>query len=354
MLAIRFEKNIIQEILTMKKKILGLGIILVMISMCGCGADEGSVSEPSIKKDDEMPTEIGAVESASEDGKKENYKTPRDYIFSGDTENYLTYVYVKDTEVITASRYDFMGEGTDLLDITFTSHNKDYEDDGTEPDTDLWVRRSSFNEDSCTVTIHDWDYNNSDEPITVSFSDDMSQIDVTATWKADVTNEQAIFNGHYELQGTYTVDEMSEYFWVDGERNFENVIDANGYEGTGSEDSNEMETQDYEGDYLFDIWTLAGEYEGEDVTPPSNMSVSIYSSPEDDIVGNYIITIPNSGIEYTGELRRDSDKTFSLVSNGEVYAVIEVEDETLGAVVIHYVEDGFECNYRMYEAYPMP
>ena len=107
-----------------------------------------------------------------------------------------------------------------------------------------------------------------------------------------------------------------------------------------------------EGDYSFDVWTLAGAYEGEDVMPPTDMSISIYSSPEDDMVGNYTITIPSSGIEYKGELRRDSDKIFSLISNEDMYAVIEVIDETLGTITLHYVEDGFECNYRMYESYP--
>lgn len=115
-----------------------------------------------------------------------------------------------------------------------------------------------------------------------------------------------------------------------------------------------MQTSEYANDNLFDNRVLAGEYEGEDVMPPSYMTINIYSSPEDDILGNYSITIPNSGIEYTGELCWESDKTFSLISNGEICATIEVIDETFGSVVIHYSENDFECNYRMYEAYPMP
>lgn len=107
---------------------------------------------------------------------------------------------------------------------------------------------------------------------------------------------------------------------------------------------------------LFDIYTLSGGYEGENVEPYLLMSISIYSSPEpgSDKIGNYTITVPQAGLEDTGELRRDSDKTFSLISNGGGHARIEVVDDTFGAVVIHYVESGFECDLRMYEAYGNP
>lgn len=113
-----------------------------------------------------------------------------------------------------------------------------------------------------------------------------------------------------------------------------------------------METQDDKNDYLFDIWTLSGEYEGENVMPYTIMSISIYSSPEprSDKIGNYIMKVPQAGLEDTGELRRDSDKIFSLISYEGNYAKIEVIDDTFGAVVIHYVEDDFECNFRMYAA----
>lgn len=283
----------------------------------------------------------------------ENHTTPQDYIFSGTRDDCLTYVYIKETEVITASRYYLMGENTDLVDITFTSYAEDYEDDGigdsiygfTAGDRNLSVRRSGFNDDSCSVTVYDEEYSNLDEPIIVTFSDDMSSIDVTATWKAGVLNEQAIFDGHYELYGTYTTDELVDCFYEDGIQNFENIVGFDGDSGTSDAESGETET--------FEIWTLAGEYEGENVTPPTNMAINIYSSPEEDIVGNFIITKPNSGIEYMSEFRMDSDKTFSS-SNDEFSASFEVIDATPDAVVIHYSEADFECDFRMYEAYPMP
>ena len=110
-----------------------------------------------------------------------------------------------------------------------------------------------------------------------------------------------------------------------------------------------------ESGYLFDIWALAGGYEGVNVMPYTEMSISIYSSPEDPlVVGNYIITYPNAGLEYSGELRRDGDKTFAMISNGAVSGVLAVVNETPGAVVVHYADAEFECDYSMFEAYPMP
>ncbi len=48
-------------------------------------------------------------------------KTPKEYIFSGSKENYPIYVFVKDTEYIVISRYIFMGDYTDLVDIKLKS-----------------------------------------------------------------------------------------------------------------------------------------------------------------------------------------------------------------------------------------
>ncbi len=114
--------------------------------------------------------------------------------------------------------------------------------------------------------------------------------------------------------------------------------------------------QTYGNEYMFDIWNLAGEYEG-DVMPYSAMYINIYSSPEGDIVGNYNITFPKAGIENKGELRRDGDKAFSLISNGTVNGTIEVISEVIGEIVVHYInytQEALEYNYYMYTAYPLP
>lgn len=157
--------------------------------------------------------------------------------------------------------------------------------------------------------------------------------------------------GTYMYLVTYAVEEVNYDRY---EPIFNAIMDSYMIAAVNDEYSVGMQMPNYENDYSLDIWALAGEYEGEDVRPSSYMYINIYSSPEDDMVGNYCITIPNSGIEYTGELCRESDRTFSLVSNGEIYAMIDVIDETYGSAVIHYSENDFECNYCMYEAYPMP
>lgn len=161
---------------------------------------------------------------------------------------------------------------------------------------------------------------------------------------------------HWALRGTESSAVLPFYglYNAEGQYGYTSNLTESG--STSRTDLDGMETQGYQSNYLFDIWTLSGEYESENVMPYSLMSISIYSSPEpgSDKVGNYIITVPQAGLENTGELRRDSDKTFSLISYEGDYAKIEVIDDTFGAVVIHYVEDGFECNFRMYEAYGMP
>lgn len=131
-----------------------------------------------------------------------------------------------------------------------------------------------------------------------------------------------------------------------------------GADGSVSMPGNAGTQQTYESEYMFDIWNLAGEYEG-DVMPYSAMYINIYSSPEGDIVGNYNITFPNAGIENKGELRRDADKAFSLISNGTVNGTIEVVNEAIGEIVVRYIdytqeEEYLEYNYYMYTAYPMP
>lgn len=131
-----------------------------------------------------------------------------------------------------------------------------------------------------------------------------------------------------------------------------------GADGSVSMPGNAGTQQTYESEYMFDIWNLAGEYEG-DVMPYSVMYLNIYSSPEGDIVGNYNITFPNAGIENKGELRRDADKAFSLISNGTVNGTIEVVSEAIGEIVVRYIdytqeEEYLEYNYYMYTAYPMP
>lgn len=110
-----------------------------------------------------------------------------------------------------------------------------------------------------------------------------------------------------------------------------------------------------ENDYSFNIWDLAGGYEGEDLDVSTDISISIYSSPSGNNVGNFKVTFTDYGTKYTGQLYRDSDKTFTLVSDDDgSTAYIEVVDETPGRVVVHYYEEDFDCNFCMYEAYPMP
>lgn len=135
-------------------------------------------------------------------------KTPKEYIFSGSKENYPIYVFVKDTEYIVISRYIFMGDYTDLVDIKLKSSVGD--DSGNK---ELVVRRPSFGEDEYSLTFHDYQYDNLNEPIVIEFAEDMSYIDVTATWQENVTNEQSLYNGHYELEGIYTFEEYAELYY---------------------------------------------------------------------------------------------------------------------------------------------
>lgn len=345
----------------MKRKLLGLGIILAMISMCGCGADEGGASESSaVMDDEEISAEIEAEEEGSEEG-NETYKTPKDYIFSGTEEDYLTYIYVKDTEVITASRYYFMGESTDLVDITFMSYAEDYLDDGIGDliyggdagDRELAVKRSGFNEDSCSVSVSDEEYDNLNEPIIVTFSNDMSSIDVTATWKAGVLNQQAIFNGHYELQGTYTVDEMSG-FWIDGRRNFENIIGTAGTEAA--------ETQESEGvnipsgvkadDSLINPDMLSGLYGG--TMGQSTISLSIYSSQEEGEtgIGNAEIYVEGGQYSYNGQIAGVAINVYEVMADTGEEVLLAASASDDGVIMLQlYVDGQLIEEYLMLEHY---
>ena len=205
-------------------------VLIVIVMVIGASGDsESGQSEPektsSVEEEetlnntvsDETETSISTNEEEtsvvdSDNGDvspDEPEQTPKDYIFSGDDDNYPIYVYTKGTELVTISKYVFMGETLpDTVDINFNSSVGD--DSGN---MELEVRRPEFGDDEYSLWTHDWDYKDLNEPIIIDFASDMSYIDVSATWNENVTNEQSLYNGHYELEGIYTVEEYARKFY---------------------------------------------------------------------------------------------------------------------------------------------
>lgn len=146
----------------------------------------------------------------NEYGKNIETATPKEQIFSGGKEDYPIYVYRRDTEYITISRYIFMGDFTDLVDITLKSEVGD-----SSGQKELEVRRPSFEEDEYSLTFCDWEYDNLHDPIVIEFAGDMSYIDVTANWNASVTDEQSFYAGRYELENIYSEEEYVNLYLLD-------------------------------------------------------------------------------------------------------------------------------------------
>lgn len=109
-------------------------------------------------------------------------------------------------------------------------------------------------------------------------------------------------------------------------------------------------------DYSFNKWDIAGEYEADDERTYTLLSISINSSPVGNNVGDFEISFPEFCIEDCGEIYRDSDKFFTLVSDDYDGSTtyIYVVDETPGKIVLHYTYGETECDFYMYESYPMP
>lgn len=76
--------------------------------------------------------------------------------------------------------------------------------------------RPAFENDEYSLLTHDQEYDDLNDPIIITFAADMSYIDVSATWNENITNEQSLYNGHYELEGTYSVREYADKFYLEG------------------------------------------------------------------------------------------------------------------------------------------
>lgn len=309
--------------------------LIIILYAIGASEDSGTTQdetkrESGIAEENEISVDSGDV---SEESQKQ---TPKECIFSGDKDNYPIYVYKKDTELITVHRDIFMDEPTEDVDVAFNSAVGD--DSGN---MELDVRKPSFDNDEYSLLIHDWEYDNLNEPIIITFASDMSYIDVSATWNEKITNEQSLYNGHYELEGIYNTDEyVSKFYTEDGF-------------SVPSAESEENDNSFPEGmkidNETIEYFDLSGKYVGDNLS--SEIELNIYSSPEQDIIGNVQIASESTEYNYSGEVS-EVEKNVYCLENVEDEVLLSVYRNDDGILMIElYVNGEYVDQYTMQEHY---
>ena len=310
-------------------------VLVIILYIIGAAGDSGTTKDETER--DSTIVEENEISVDSSDTSEESQKqTPKECIFSGDKDNYPIYVYKKDTELITVHRDIFMDEPTKNVDVAFNSAVGD--DSGN---MELDVRKPSFDNDDYSLSIHDWEYDNLNEPIIITFATDMSYIDVSATWNKKITNEQSLYNGHYDLEGIYNTDEYVRKFYT--EDGFV-VPDAESEENDSSlPDGMKMDDETIE--YL----DLSGNYTNDNAS--SEIELNIYSSPEQNVIGNIQIVSDNTEYNYSGEVS-EMEKNVYRIENVEDEVLLSVYRNDTGILMIGlYVNGEYVDQYTMQAHY---